>query len=212
MRSRAGYTLVEVLISVTFLALLAGTIASMTTLGARSYNSSSVGSHLVLSARRALDRITDELGLADAADLAILPGRPLWDDRVEFDRVSDVDGADGSVSWTRTRIALEYAPGELNDGVDNDGNGLVDDRVVMLTTDLGGPNERRRVLVRNVAEFHERERENALDDNGNGLADERGLCFDRVGNVLTIRLTLQRADGDGRTVSQTLTTAMRMRN
>ena len=68
------------------------------------------------------------------------------------------------------------------------------------------------VLTRWVRPFLEGEIDNGKDDNGNGLIDEPGFCLDRVGDVWTLRLSLQRRDGAGRTVTRTMETAVRPRN
>jgi hypothetical protein len=107
---------------------------------------------------------------------------------------------------------LEADPGDPADGKDNNGNGLVDEGVVVrYEVDGTGP-VRRTVLTRWVAALLDGEIENHQDDNGNGLIDEPGFCLDRNGDVWTLHLTLQRNDGAGRRVTRTMKTAVTPRN
>jgi hypothetical protein len=96
--------------------------------------------------------------------------------------------------------------------VDNDGDGRIDEGQVVWIENPGIPGERRMVWARNVADLLEGELDNDADDNGNGLVDERGLSFEAVGDVLTIRLTCERLDEGRRPLRKTVTTAVRLRN
>jgi hypothetical protein len=107
-------------------------------------------------------------------------------------------------------LAFEYAPEELDDGLDNDGNGLVDDGVLVLTRDVGG-NEQRLVLCSGVRELLEGEEANGADDNGNGVINEAGFNVRRVDDVLHVRLSLEEVL-ENNTIVRTLETAVRLRN
>jgi hypothetical protein len=109
-------------------------------------------------------------------------------------------------------IGFEYDPGEVDDGVDNNGNGLIDEGQVVLTRGVGTGNAVRSVLVDGVAELLEGEVLNADDDNGNLMDDETGFCLQRIGSVLTIRLTLEDKAEDGTVTRRTMETSIRMRN
>jgi len=109
------------------------------------------------------------------------------------------------------RLALELEPSELDNGLDDDADGLVDEGLVTWTTDLGGPSPRRAVLATGVGELLEGELANGADDNGNGLTDEPGLVFDADGERLILRLTLQRTN-DGRVSVRTSETSILLRN
>jgi hypothetical protein len=109
-------------------------------------------------------------------------------------------------------IGFEYEPGEVDDGVDNDGDGLVDEGQVVLTRNAGSANATRAVLVKNVAELLQGEDLNGADDNGNGMEDEAGFCLQRDGEVVHIRLTLESVDDTGNVLRRTTETSIRMRN
>jgi hypothetical protein len=110
------------------------------------------------------------------------------------------------------QILSELDEGELDDGADNDGDGLVDEGRVVLIEDQGGAAERRVVLTNGVAELQDGEEANNADDNGNGLVDETGLSFSATGETVFVRLTCQRRTDDGRLLVQAAETAVRLRN
>jgi hypothetical protein len=65
-----------------------------------------------------------------------------------------------------------------------------------------------------VREYLEGEDQDDADQNGNGLSDERGLCFtyDAAADALTIRITVERLDSEGRRLISTAETSVRLRN
>ena len=89
---------------------------------------------------------------------------------------------------------------------------LIDECEAVLVMDENGPDEQTIVLAHEIREFLEGETQNGLDDNGNGLVDERGLCFERTGDDLALRLTLESRDREGRLVTRTLETSVYPRN
>ena len=117
--------------------------------------------------------------------------------------------AGGGVQWgPLTTIALELEPGEMDDGLDNDGDGFADEGRVVWTEAPGQPSERSVVLGQGVREYLQGETPNAADDNGNVLLDERGLSFASQDDVLTVRLTCQRLDDGGRVMTKTVQTSI----
>ena len=119
----------------------------------------------------------------------------------------------GAVVWSApTRLQWQLAPGELDNGLDDDGDGVVDDGSIVLVRNAGQADERSAAIVGGVREYLEGEVPNGVDDNGNGLVDERGFCLLLEGDVLTIRLSLQRTGPDGRAVVRTHETSITTRN
>jgi hypothetical protein len=111
------------------------------------------------------------------------------------------------------RLLLEYSPGEVDDGIDNNQNGLVDECRVVWLENPDTVNERRTVLCNWVRETLEGETPgNNADENGNGLDDEPGLCFDFDGNRVTIRLTVERLSPEGFSIMRTLERTISFRN
>lgn len=119
----------------------------------------------------------------------------------------------GAIVWgARRRTTWELEPGELDNGSDDDHDGLVDEGVVVHILDEGTADEQRVTLVGGVAELLEGEQANGLDDNGNGLIDECGLCFDLRDGTLNVHLTLQVRGPDGELIQRTQEISVWQRN
>lgn len=206
---RRGMTLLEVMISLTiFATAMAGVVMSLG-MGGKAYSQSAIHNRLYGKAGRTMQRLVRELGPAVSA--SIQPADPEGGDRIQFQSVVDSVGG-APVLGEATRYVLELDPLEVNNGLDDDGDGLVDERVLVRLTDPSGANEKRIILLRNVRELLEGEADDGLDNNGNGLADEPGLSFDLDGDLLTIRLTVDAVLDGGRVVTETLETSMTLRN
>ena len=80
--------------------------------------------------------------------------------------------------------------------------------------DVGGASSglKRYRVARWVREYLQREEPNGKDDNDNGLIDEPGLSFDVIGEVWTIRITLELLDPKGHLLTHTAQTSIKTRN
>lgn len=209
--ARRGFTLVEVAISSVILGVILLAVGLTTTSGNRAYQAGRAQDRVSTLAQRALDRVADELAMGGATGLTPTAAAPLGSSTLTYRRPSGY--AAGAVAWgTFNRIDFQYTPEDPNDGVDNDGDGFVDDGVVVLTRDVGTATEDSTVLVRGVREYLEGETPNTVDDNGNGLTDERGLSFVLAGDQLTIRLTLVARDSEKADITRTVSTVIKVRN
>ena len=208
---RAGFTLPEVAIVLALLGLVIGTIALVSSSGTRAFQTSSTKSHLEAQAVTALDRAVVDMRIAVADSLApsLDPGD--LSEAVEYVQAIGFTGSTIDLSGVR-RLAFDYELGEIDDGIDNNGNGLVDEGRLTLTEDVGTPDERTRVLTRWVREYLEGEEPNGIDDNGNGLIDEPGFCLQRSGETLTVWLTLERLDQEHRALARTARSSTKLRN
>lgn len=205
-----GFSLVEVLISITMLGGLLGTMLMVVLGGSAAASTGMARQSIEGAARRALDRIAGELVSAGAETLDPDPLAPWGSSNLTF---QPIDGFDGDVVWGDPRsFGLALEEGELDDGQDNNGNGLVDERVLLYTSDAGGPDELVTVLAHGVRELAEGELDDGDDDNGNGLVDEEGLSFERTGGRLVIRLSLESLDSNGNSLVRTVQTSVRLRN
>ena len=184
-------------------------MTSMRAAGA--FAQSSATGDLDARSARAMRRVSAELLGARWSTIDPLPALPFGSDDLEFEHSADTAG--GAVAWgTRSRIQMELAGGELDNGLDDDGNGLVDERSIVLVHDADLPSERRATILSGVGELLEGELPNVLDDNGNGLIDEGGLSFSAQDGTLTIRLTVQRTGPGGRVLTRTQTLDLVLRN
>lgn len=210
-RRSAGLSLIEVLFATALIGLVLGSVAMAARRGSAAFRRSAANAALDAHAARALQRIVRELAGARGATLLPTPDPPFGSAALEYQLA--LGHAGGDVLWSApARLAAELEPGELDDGLDDDGDGLVDEHVVRMVRDVGLPGEQRVVLARGVRVLLEGELDNGADDNGNGLIDERGLSFDLVGGTLTVRLSVERLGPDGETMTRTLETSVMIRN
>lgn len=214
-RKAGGFTLIEALISTVLASLLLGSLVLAVNRGIGLFEQSAANNDVDSRAGRAIDVVTR--ALLAASENSINPnletpvGAPniVWSSTIDY---QDVDGWAGGVQFGPVvRLAFELEDGEIDNGLDDNGNGLVDEHQVVRIVDPG-PNEQRFVLVNGVSEFLEGETPNGLDDNGNGIIDERGLCFDLIGDTLNIRMSIERLGPGGRLIVRTQSASIAFRN
>jgi type II secretory pathway pseudopilin PulG len=209
---RRGFTTVEMVISFVIMAMLLGSIGLATLSGKDTYQQGEKVATLEARARRALSRIASELTGAQRTTLNPQPNAPLGGSNVRYRTCLGYSG--GAAQWgPYSRLMLRQDPRDPDNGLDDDGDGLIDEGEVVLVRDDGGPNQQTLVLVRGVSEYLEGETANGVDDNANGLRDERGfsLVIDGDG-TLTIRLTLLALDPKNQLLTRTFETEVHMRN
>jgi prepilin-type N-terminal cleavage/methylation domain-containing protein len=217
---RAGFTVIEVLIALGVLASLLLISMRVGTSSSSAYRQATTGAQLSAEAKLTVDRVAAELQMAAVGTFFpdLDAGGVRNTSSLAYQQLVDiVNGAPvlgGPTAGEVTQLELRLAAGEVDDGADNDGDGLVDERSLVLVRDLGAATELEVTLCSNVTE--RLEGEDALpdgeDDNGNGLVDEAGFDIERNGDVLTIRLTVAGTDFRGRTMVRTAETAVRLRN
>jgi hypothetical protein len=193
------------------LVVLSGGIVSVMGGGVGIFRSSTLSCSTEKGANRALETIVSHLSFAGRDGVLSCFGTAIATDTLEYRSVAGC--SEGNVVWGDvTRIGWAPEPADPPDGEDNDRNGLVDEGMIVLTRNPGQPGETRQVLVRGVARLLEGEALNGVDDNGNGLSDENGLCFERRGDSVAVRITLCRMGGDGVPVTRTAETSVTPRN
>lgn len=220
---RRGMTLIEMLISMLIMTMLLGAVGYTVLTGTGAYQEGVITSQLDAQLTRILSKIADELTDAEAANLrddglgAVLTTTlpPLSETGVRYHRAEGF--AAGAPQWTTDRvIQVQYDASDPNDGIDNNNNGLIDESRVVLIRDFGLATQNTVQWGGFVREFQQGETFNGADDNGNGLLDERGLCFtvneDSGLKTVTIFLTLEKLDQDGRLVTRSAQTTVQLRN
>jgi prepilin-type N-terminal cleavage/methylation domain-containing protein len=215
-RSRSsGYSLVELMIAVTILAMVLGMLSLTGSANSAAFKSGISQAHVDSQLESAMQRVASELRVAGRTSLdpQLAPGGATG--ALEYSQALELVA--GQIVWSPTRrLSFERPPQEPDDGLDNNSNGLVDEGRLVLTLDVGTPEERRVVLTNWVPELLEGELPDGLDNNGNGLVDERGFCIERAadasGESLVVRLSLQRRDANGRPLTKTMEARVRVRN
>jgi hypothetical protein len=209
----AGFSLVEMVVVASILGFALGVPLMIIRSAERMRSAVTTRGELQAMVRKTLDRITQRLEGSRAAMIPqSLLGPGLWSPTVDYEVALDWNGA--SVQWgPPERIALLASPEDPDDGVDNDSDGLVDERIVQWTSDIGLPTQRTLVLRRNVPEHLAGELAgNGIDDNSNGLKDEAGLSFEFVGDQVVIRCSLQGRDSAGAIIEHTEERRVAFRN
>jgi prepilin-type N-terminal cleavage/methylation domain-containing protein len=212
-QTSSGYTLVELMVVATVMALVLGSVALVARSNDRAYQTGMASAHLEARVQTALDHIVRELRGAELETLNPAPQAGSPDEWLEYRRAVGFEA--GEVIWSDRKLEFDFETGEIDDGIDNNGNGLVDEGRVVLTEERGTADERHLVLTRWVTRLHEGENPNGLDDNGNGLADEWGFSIERAEDdsaTLILRLSLARTDAQGRLITRSAQTSTRVRN
>ena len=210
-QSRAGFSLLEVLVGAVLMTMIFGALSMMMKSGSDAFHQGVSSSTAESTARRGLDRIAAQFSDAERAQMLPQIVPTLGSSTLTFHRSTGAPG--GVIAWGNDRIVqFQMEPSEADDGLDNDGDGLIDEGRVVLIDNVGLPNQQTTVLCSNVREYLQGEIPNGLDDNGNGLIDEQGLSFDMVGSTLVVRLTVERANQAGRRTWRTLETSVWVRN
>ncbi len=206
----SGFTLIELMIGTTVVAGLFYAIATTSLSASNTYDETMRRARLVTKAHKVLDRISDEFVEAELTTITpALPG--VGASTITYRVPGSLAGS--VITWSGNRtIAFQTDAGEFDDGIDNNGDGRIDEGVVLFTIDAGLATQKQVTLCHDVRSLLGGELSNLGDDNGNLMVDERGLVFELTANVLTIRLTLEDIDEDGNTLSKTVQTSVRIRN
>lgn len=222
-RSRSGSSLIEVSISVMVIAILMGVISESLTTSRDAYGQGMTSADVESLARRTLDGIATRMIGASASTLNIdNPAPPAAPNVVTWLDFRPVVGyAGGPQLDPLSRIQLELYPNELDDGIDNNGNGLIDECRLVYLPDVvaGAPVVGLAGFVRRLAEG---ELPNGLDDNGDGNIDEPGFqatweplaaaATGSRGGRLTLQITLERSSGGPTRVLRSVQTLVRVRS
>jgi hypothetical protein len=211
-RCRAGHSLVEMLLATTLLTFLVGGAASLLGTSAGLFEEASAISTHDQATSRAMQRVVRLL--VDAGVSTLQPAE-LTTEMGASSLVfrASTGFAEGELQWGELqRLALEEDPRDPANGVDDDGDGVVDERRLTWTRDVGGMSERSVTLCADVAVLFEGEEDNGVDDNGNGVVDEAGFGARLDGRRLWIGLTRASSSSRGNALFHTEAVTLRLRN
>jgi prepilin-type N-terminal cleavage/methylation domain-containing protein len=211
-RRSAGFTLIEMMVSSVILSILLGAVVMFQMQSNELTRDSAARAQVETEARRVIDQIATELTGVGHSLLVPDPLGTLGTDTITFQKPLAVS-ATGVVTWsTRTRIGLVIDAGEVQNGVDDDGDGLIDERNLVMTRNVGTANEIATILCHDVSRWYPGETGNVADDNGNGVVDESGFNVQRTGDLLSIRLSIEQPTAGGQTIVATAETGVVLRN
>lgn len=206
-----GFTQIELIFAASLLTIITGAVTMLLSTGVDSYRIDVTKGDLERNASRALERVAEEITMSGTDVLS--PSRESPYSTATFTLQQNEGWNDSAIVWgSPATIDLVADPEDPDDGKDNNGNGLVDECMLVLRLNAGEADQQDVVLCRYVREYLEGEEQNGIDDNGNGLVDERGFSADVDGGVWNLRLTIERHDANGRLLTNTHETSVRPRN
>jgi prepilin-type N-terminal cleavage/methylation domain-containing protein len=211
-RRCAGFTVIELLVSVTVMGIV---LTALGLVQARSATETKVMQARATAesrARRALDRVAEELTGVGHSLIFPDPSSNFGTSVLTYQRATGVTNA-GVVTWnTPSRVELQLDPRELDNGVDDNGDGLVDERRLVFTRNFGTANAQTAVLCTGIPKLAPGELANGIDDNGNGVIDEAGFNVRRIGDLLTLRITVQQPYAGNQVATVSLETSIVLHN
>lgn len=209
--ARAGFTLIEVLLGALLMSSLLLVAGFATDRCMSLFRQRRATQAVSSSASRMLQRVASELAFARRASLQPATIETQGSSSLLFQKSLGV--VDGDVVWSPVfTLRWERESGELDDGADNDGDGLVDEGQLTWIENDGLPAERSVILGHGLCEFLPGETFDGADEDDDGLVDERGLCFSIAGNLLTVRLGVQGVGPDRRPFVKVGQTSVFIRN
>ncbi len=209
-RAKAGFSLVELLVTSSLMCMLLGSVGYISQRGGSASRQAQSELGVTSRAHQLCTRLARELEAAGSGTLMPAPGL-VGNSNFTF---QVVDGfAAGAPQWSpSSRLAFVLDASETENGLDDDGDSLVDEGNLVLTRDHLGANPKPIVLCKNVAAYLEGELPNGGDDNGNGLSDERGFTVVQNGGLLTLFLTVEEPMPEQAPLRSTLKTTIFLRN
>jgi prepilin-type N-terminal cleavage/methylation domain-containing protein len=208
---RRGFTLIELVLALALLSVVLLGVTEISSGTSDAYTESSTRSDCEHRAQRALIEVATVLQSCGTDQLLDDPVGELGLSTLDFDLPTAF--SDGELDWTQhLRLELQLEPGETDDGTDEDGDGLIDERQLVLIRGVGGPAPRSKVLASGVLELGEGEIANLVDDDGDGTVDEPGFCVRREDRSLLLQLTLGGRVRNGEPFACSVATAITLRN
>jgi type II secretory pathway pseudopilin PulG len=193
-RASAGFTLLETVISIGLVALVVTNIVMAMDSSTKAYEAGASRVEIEDQARRTLDRIA--LAVMGSSREGLAPGQEFPLDTHALTYQLNLGYQDGEVVWSDPeRIQREEQAAQIT-----------------WSRNPGDPDEQSVVWTKWVREYMQDEVFNGVDDNGNGLVDEKGLSFTIEEDLVTIRLTLEKAGPDGNPITVLLETQVDVRN
>jgi prepilin-type N-terminal cleavage/methylation domain-containing protein len=210
--STRGFTLIEMVLSLGLMSVVLGIGAFVGSTGRNAFESTSSQSQLDAQVKMALDRVAMEIEMATSDSLdPQLTG--LVNDTSQLSMQQVVDIVDGAVVLGDILgVGFVDDPAEAVDGVDNDGDGLIDEGRLVMIRDFGGANQTQVTLCKNVRRYLEGETADAGDENGNGLSGEQGFLILRDGDLLTLQLSIEDVRANGQVTVRSCTTSVMLNN
>ncbi len=208
MNSRAGFTLLDLMIGLSLFAV--GLAAAMQAV-VRTNGAYEASSARVLYEARVMAAVNRMLEVLAGARFEVDPVSLYGTDDVRFALPVAIDAV-GVTFGPANRLWTRLDDAELDNGVDDDGDLLVDERELVLTLDVDGA-ARETVLLEGLRENGLFEVTDLIDNDGDGWIDEPGFALLLDGDLLHIQICGQAASlGESQAFDVPFETIVRMRN
>lgn len=210
---RPGFTLTEMSIGLAMLVVLTNAAFVVGDSVTKTIRMEMTTGLLDAASNRAMTRIVERLRQTSMGTVApLLATAPFSTPVISIERVTGYANQ-APLLANREVIRFVYTAQDPDDGIDNDGDGVIDEGRVILIQDAGLATQKIIVLAENVREALAGEiLGNGVDDNGNGLIDERGFCINHGDGQITVRLSLEGVTHDGVVITRTLERSIRVVN
>lgn len=209
---RAGYTLIEMAIALGIIGVILGSLTGVFESSGNAYEQGAATANAQSQVRRAVERMAQRLENAGFGTLLPNPVGIACDDLV-FQAASGVNPNTQAIQYDNSaRLRWVIEAGETNNGLDDDGDGLIDEGRVEYTRNYLLASQVVVTIAKGVPELYDGELDNGADDNGNGFADEPGFHMTREGNLLRVRLCVAVPVPGRDAAVATMDTALRLKN
>ncbi len=210
LRKRGGFTLLELAVSMAILGVVVGGLVMAVRGSNSAFQYENSRGSLAQNSHRIVSRMASYLASSGTGTFAPAPVGPLGSQTLDFRRCTGSAGG-VPVFGPLERFTMQLDASEAADGIDNDGDGLVDENDLVWIENPGDADARTSIWATGLSPFLAGETDNDADDNGNGLVDEAGLSFVLEGELLTLRMTMQ-ASIQGQLTQRTVETSIRIQN
>ena len=217
-RSRAGVSLVEVAVSLVILILVVGAAFGLNVTTNRAYSTATDEAEVTERLSTALADVAEVLRRAGSS--TVIPGLDQGGFVTEMDFAIVDAYAAGAVTYGALQtLQLQDDPGDPDDGVDNDGDGLVDEDRLVWITGVGTADQQTTVLCLDIPILGDGETAvDGADDDGDGQTDEPGFMMvssdddAAVSGSVTIEMSLVGVTSDGQQIRQSAIRTVAFRN
>ena len=131
----AGFTLLEIVIVMLIFSIISTAALTLLISSQNVFGSGTTIANLENQARRIVEQLANEIQQSSVSRLSPAPpALPEYLDSMTYQ--INIGYVNGVIQWsTPITLAFQYAAGETDDGIDNNGNGMIDEGFLTRTQD-----------------------------------------------------------------------------
>jgi prepilin-type N-terminal cleavage/methylation domain-containing protein len=189
---QSGFSLIEVMIVTTIFFVVLGAIFQVMSIGLYTYQSGDAMVAIQNQARRIVDKIANEIQAAGLSTISPTPPATGSEGTHTITFQCSTGYSGDSIQWGDvTTIAFGYESGETDNGVDDDGDTLIDEGLITRSVVSG---------------------ESTVTETLGMWVKENGLSFNLNRSLLIITIEMERKDIRGEILETSLTTSVQIKN